>query len=74
MPPQPAVLETSWLRVEGPRDTRSCAWCQRWNGRLLPVELQAEYRAHHSGGGACRCTLTPEQLKADAEDPGCEWG
>jgi hypothetical protein len=74
MPPQPAVLQTSWLRVEGPADAQACAWCRRWVGRLLPVEMQGEYGAHHTGSKACRCTFAPEALRAEAEDPGCAWG
>lgn len=71
---QPAVLQTSWLRVEGPQDARTCAWCQRWVGRVLPVELQATFAAEHHGGQACRCQLKPAELRTDAEDPGCAWG
>jgi hypothetical protein len=72
----PAVMQTSWLRVAGPRDAQSCAWCRSWVGRTVPVEMQASYASYHRGASAdhaCRCRLEPAELKVDAEDPGCLW-
>lgn len=74
MAQQPAVLQTSWLRVEGPKDAQSCAWCARWIGRVIPVEMGATYGSSHQAGHACRCKLEHEELRPDPEDPGCAWG
>lgn len=73
MAPQPVVLKTSWLRVEGPQDARTCAHCRSWGGRLLPLEMQAEYARGHRADHACRCRLMLAELKADPEDPDCAW-
>ena len=72
----PAQLLTSWVRVQGPKDPQSCAWCRRWVGAVLPVELQDTYAARHREAGSahdCRCTLEPEALRADPEQPDCMW-
>jgi hypothetical protein len=72
----PVQLPTSWVRVEGPSDAQSCAWCRRWVGRALPVELQAAYAEYHRAEGAkhaCRCQLEPADLPLDANDPDCCW-
>lgn len=69
-------LETSWLRVEGPQDAQTCAWCRRWAGRVLPMEMKATYLKYHEEAAperACRCTLEREQIALDREDPGCLW-
>lgn len=73
MAPQPAMLQTSWLRVEGPQDAETCAWCARWVGRLVPVELKASYAAQHGAKHPCRCRLVPQELRPDPEDPDCAW-
>lgn len=73
MAPQPAVLQTSWLRVDGPQDARSCAWCRSWVGRLLPLEMEEEFGRNHRADHECRCRFTPAELRPDPEDPDCAW-
>jgi hypothetical protein len=71
----PTVMQTSWLRVSGPRDEQSCAWCRNWVGRTLPMEMQTTFATYHRAEDhACRCKLEPAELKVDPEDPGCAWG
>jgi hypothetical protein len=77
MPPSQAALETSWLRVQGPSDGQTCAWCRRWVGQVVPLEVKATYEAYHrehGGTAACRCSFEPATLRVDREDPGCAWG
>lgn len=73
MAQQPAVLKTSWLRVEGPMDARTCAHCRSWSGRLLPLEMRDEYGRGHKADHACRCRMVPAELRPDPEDPDCAW-
>ena len=72
----PAIVQTSWLRVVGPNDERSCAWCRNWVERTVPIEMGAAYASYHGRANAdhaCRCRLEPAEMKADPEDPGCAW-
>lgn len=69
----PAAMQTSWLRVQGPADARTCPWCRNWVGRVLPIEMKGTYASEHRADHACRCRLEPEQLRPDPEEPDCTW-
>jgi hypothetical protein len=69
-------MPTTFYRVEGPRDGRTCAFCRDWLGRVLPQEQRASFQESHGlegTGHGCRCTFVPVQKQLDREDPSCEW-
>lgn len=68
-------MPTTFYRVEGPLDARTCAFCRDWLGRTIPQEQRASYVESHGfeARHACRCSFLAVQVELDAADPSCEW-
>lgn len=75
--PSPTVVQTSWLRVTGPKDANTCTWCTTWVGRTMPLEMRegfAQYHAKAAGDRPCRCQLEPAEMPPpERDDPSCQW-
>lgn len=70
------AVATSWLRVQVAGEGAACAWCRRWAGQCIPLEMRDEFvrqhRAERPGQPLC-AKLLPAEAALEADDPSCLW-